>query len=203
MIDSGVPRDYVIQYWKSRASQQGKRTVGYNNIPIDEQDENYKIRTDFIISKIDTSLFTLDYGCGVGRYSRFFTKYLGVDITKELLDIAIEENPGYSYELLISPDLSGVYLSEVEQFYTSTVLQHNTNESIKLILSELSKAENLKSIVMYESSAYGVNVSNSHMNWRTVEDYEKIVREHFDVLKFEYFKHMIHGSEHALMKYGV
>ena len=201
MIDSGVPRDYVIQYWKNRASQQGKRTVGFNNIPIAEQDENYKIRTNFIISKLDTNLFTLDYGCGVGRYSKFFTKYLGVDITRKLLDIAIEENPEYNYELLTNPDLSDIDLSGIEQFYTSTVLQHNTDESVKLILSGLSKAKNLNSIVLYESSAYRVNVINSHMNFRTVEDYERLVKEHFDVKGFKYFKHMIHGAEHALMKF--
>lgn len=201
MIDSGIPHDFVIRYWEERARQQGKRTVGYNNIPIAEQNDNYKIRTDFIIPKVDTELFTLDYGCGVGRYSKFFTKYLGVDVTKELLDIAINENPEHDYRLLTSPDLSDVDLSGIEQFYTSTVLQHNTNESVKLILSELSKADNLKSIVMYECSTHRVDMNNLHMNLRTVKGYEDLVGEYFDVKKLETFEHIIHGAEHALMKF--
>ena len=180
MIDSGVPKDRVIQYWNYRVAQQGKGTVGFNNIPIADQDKNYDIRSGFIMSHVDADLFTLDYGCGVGRYSQFFDKdkYLGVDITKQLLDIAIDENAGYDYILLSSPSLTGVSLS-IDQFFTATVLQHNTNETVRTIFDGLSKC-NLRSIVLYESTMDMPNKAGSHMNFRSVDDYYNLVSEYFN-----------------------
>jgi len=203
MIDAGIPKDYVIKYWNLRALQQGKLTVGFAGTPIAEQDKRYKIRSEFIMSHVDTDLATLDYGCGVGRYSKFFDKdrYLGVDITKQLLDIAIEENPEYSYRLLTSPTL-GTVLPDIEQFFTATVLQHNTDETVRCIFDSLSRYT-LKTIAIYESTMNMHNLANSHMHFRSIDEYYRLVNEYFNIKERVNYTHIIHGSEHSLMIYNL
>lgn len=41
----------------------------------------------------------VEFGCGDGRLCRAFDpeKYLGIDICREVIDIALQENPGYSF----------------------------------------------------------------------------------------------------------
>jgi len=200
---SGIEHDKVIEYWKNRASLQGKQTVGFGNEPLQQQDEQYKIRFDFIIPRIDTTLITLDYGCGVGRYSKFFdiNKYLGVDVTKDLLDIAIMENIGYKYILLTKPDLSEIDNINIEQFLFCTVLQHNSNDGVETILKTLQKKinKNTINITLYENTANIVNVIGGHVNFRTVDEYNKLVEKYFNISSFQYFKHIIHNEEHSLM----
>ena len=200
---SGIEYNRVIEYWKNRASQQGKKTVGFSNQPLQQQDEQYKTRFDFIIPRIDTTLKTLDYGCGVGRYTKFFNidNYVGVDVTKELLDIAIAENGGYKYVQLTKPDLSEINDINIEQFLSCTVLQHNSDEGVKIIFNSLQEkiGNNGINIILYENTANIVNVIGGHVNFRTVEEYNNLIKLYFDIINFQYFKHVIHNEEHSLM----
>lgn len=199
---SGIEYDKVKEYWGQRAKEQGKGTVGFANRPLNIQDEEYNERFEFIIPKINTELITLDYGCGVGRYSKFFKpdKYVGVDITQDLLNIAKEENSEYKYVLQTTPDLSCIGDINFQQFFSATVLQHNSDEGVDKILFSLRKLVSDKtSIILYENTFNYPNSEGRHIKFRSVDEYKRFVETYFIVENFQFFTHIIHGEEHSLI----
>jgi SAM-dependent methyltransferase len=200
---AGLSQNRVFEYWKERAGKQGKKTVGYSGKNLLTQKWNYNKRFKFIISKINTDAVTLDYGCGVGRYSSFFdkNKYQGADITAELLDIARKDNPDYSYTLLDTPNLSNVDLENIEQFFCATVLQHNDDDGVKKILESLCEKVGDKelTIVLYENVQTVGTKEKEKIKFRDPIDYFILVNLFFDVKNVRCYKHIIHKEEHALM----
>lgn len=55
-----------------------------------------------IASEIDKTQSILDYGCGNGRMAELFDhkNYLGVDASKNLIDIATKKHPKYKFKLI-------------------------------------------------------------------------------------------------------
>lgn len=198
-MSGGIPFNKVISYWEKKTSEQKKNAVGFANELV-KQDKNYQIRFDFIIPKIDTTLKTLDYGCGIGRYANFFNpdKYIGIDITKELLHIAICDNPEYDFKLQTIPDLSEFTNIDFDQFFSCTVLQHNTDNGVDKILSSLKKLKpkNL-TIVLYENTTNAQNIE--FVNFRTIKDYKDFIEKYYKIKNWNYYKHIIHGHEHSLI----
>jgi len=138
---------------------------------------------------------TLDYGCGIGRYSDVFQDgYLGVDITPELLDYARKLNPTRDYKQLEHPWLHGIEF-EFSLFFTATVLQHNDDETVKKIFASLSayKKEDFF-IALYENS----QAKAPHVKGRSSDEYVQLVKTQFDVKFVWSYKHKTHGEEHTL-----
>lgn len=189
----------IKKYWEDRANRQGYLTVGTS---IDEfyQDEEYKEKQDFIFSHLPINLRTLDYGCGVGRYSKFFDKYLGVDITKPLLNIAKQMNPDKDYVLMETPyDINMKY--DFELFFTSTVLQHNSDDVVSKLFFEISQIKKrYLCLAFYENS---IIEESYHVKGRNMFDYKKLLSLFFDIQSFEYYPHIVHGEEHTLSIFTV
>lgn len=197
---TGIKKENVKKYWDNRSSQQGKNTVGFGNKPLTEQDKNYQIRYSFILPYLDTTLKTIDFGCGVGRYSGFFEpdKYLGVDITKNLLDIAVHENSKHDYNLLSEPNLTGINY-DYEQFFVATVLQHNDDDGVRDILRTIN-SDFLKRIVLYENTSDIPNREGRHIKFRSVKEYIEFMKEFFNVKTFDFDEHVIHGEKHSVIQ---
>ena len=190
-----ISSDKVITYWQKRAKQQGERTVGFLNRPMDIQDEEHEIRSSFIAKHIDKTKKVLDYGCGTGRQAFLFdkTNYIGADITAELLAIAKK----------LYSDLSFIQLSEVgevpnvqfDMFFTSTVLQHNSDETVNLIFSNIKKIKpNNLEFVLYENS----RTQCGHVKGRRAGEYADLISNFFDVKSYSGHAHIIHGQEHEV-----
>jgi SAM-dependent methyltransferase len=193
----------VIGYWKNRSLSQKERTVGFANGSIDDQNKEYQVRFDFIIPKIPQNKFTLDYGCGIGRYSSFFdpVKYLGVDIMENLLDMAKARNPGYKYNQLTTPYLDNIDFKP-EVIMTTTVLQHNNADLVdKIIGGWIKLADKPIQLVLYENSHAKPDLA--HISFRQVADYRCFVCKHFTILEENSWSHVIHGEQHSLMIFSV
>jgi len=192
-----IPINQVSSYWEKRASEQGARTVGFANGPMNVQDKEYKIRFNFISPHLNKEASTLDYGCGTGRYAPFYDKnnYIGADITQSLLDIAISQHPTYSFVKL--SNVGDIPNAEFDTFFTATVLQHNSDDSVRLIFSNLRKikSKNLQ-FILYENS----QAQTCHVKGRSPSWYFDIISDLFQVKAFAESEHIIHGERHSLTK---
>jgi len=189
--------DDIIKYWEERSKKQGERTVGYGGDTLQSQDTDYEEVFSFVMPNIDCSLPTLDYGCGIGRYTKFFDSknYLGVDITKSLLDIARDRNPDYYYKLLSAPYMHDLSLGfQPKNIITATVLQHNPDEVVSSIIDWF-KMMSPEHIYLYENTA---NKSNSnHMCFRSIQEYKSIVD--WDMAYAH--SHIVRNEQHTLMRF--
>lgn len=193
----------IINYWKERTEKQKELTVGFSQHSKVEQDILYKEKNNFIFSKIDSNKRTIDYGCGIGRCSMYFNnkRYLGVDITEKLLDIAIKNNPNYNYKLLLNPFLTNLNF-DFELFFTSTVLQHNDDNLVMKIFESLRDIKkNGFEIVLYENTNDSVN--SNHMCFRKKDDYKNIVKLYFNINEYFYYDRIDHLEQHSLMIFKV
>lgn len=192
-----LKRDDIKGYWDRRSKAQQRRTVGYGGIKTPKQDVNYVIRKKFILDKIDLTAYTLDYGCGIGRYSENFPHYVGVDITERLLKYAQEDNPNKHFIHTPTPYLEDIQLPDVEQIFTATVLQHNSDAMVECILRSFrDKYPNLKTLILYENSH--PKLGGAHVKGRSPAEYEKIVRELFNVKEVDVYTHNLCKQDHSL-----
>lgn len=181
--------DNPKQYWRDRYARQGYLTTGFNGHNKSEMELNYKQRFDWL----DTFLpqdrkNVLDYGCGTGRYCRLFSNcaYVGMDIEQRAVDLAKEMNPKYYFDN-IEHLKDTYYIDRPSVLFTSTVLQHNTDEEVKTILSLFDCK-----LWLYEFTGQS---DAPHMASRTVKDYERLAGRKCE----RSYSHITHGQEHTLM----
>ena len=198
---AGLKQDIIKDYWINRSKTYGKATVGYIGNSLPEQNKEYDEKINFVKQYLNKSLTTLDYGCGVGRWSILFDKYLGVDITNNLLEIAKKET--IKEYLLIDTTYLPNYISkefDFERFFTSTVLQHCDDDSVRDILKSIKvNKEKGFEFFLYENT----EVQTNHVKGRTPIEYKKLISEYFEVLSFEEYHHMVHGEKHSITKINV
>lgn len=192
---SGLNYNEAKQYWQERSSQQKELTVGFgSNKTIAAQDDEYNTKINFVKPYLDIHLPTLDYGCGIGRWSHLFNNYLGVDLTENLINIARERHVNKKYLLLEEPTLTTLDF-HFSQFFTSTVLQHCDDNLVSCIIKSL---YNLKhddlNIILYENT----HVQASHVNGRSPETYKNMFERYFKIKAFEFNSHYVHGEEHSV-----
>jgi len=200
----GLNVDKVKDYWSNRASQQNDLAVGYAGKNRGIQDSIMKSKTDFIKQFLDVGLCTLDYGCGVGKFSRLFdkSKYLGVDITEKFILMAAENNPGYWYKLLSDPFVYDLGF-DFDLFFTSNVLQHNCDYIVGEIFRKLSKIKEQDfQIFLYENTHDSFN-NTHHMCFRSASDYLSFISEHFYIRKYSIHNHLVHREKHSIIKVDV
>jgi len=189
-----IQKEDIKKYWSERSSVQGARTVGFANSPTHIQDNNYKIRKEFIFKVCPKNLKTLDYGCGIGRYSKEFDNYLGVDVCENLINIAKNDNSEKEYFLVEEPAKIPDFFCP-ELFFTATVLQHNSDEVVEELFKNLS--------LVCKSDIYFSIYENSQANGKTIKsrsskDYCSIISKYFKLHSDGNCRtHNIHGENHS------
>ena len=190
-----IPRNQVMDYWRRRALERGARTVGYGDHSLAVQDEEYEEKSNFIRKKVDALKRILDYGCGTGRHTCLFAenKYLGVDIIPELLAIAEKDHPNYTFSSLLK--IGDVPAFDFEIFFTSTVLQHNSDETLELVFDNVKTVKSTGfQFLLYENS----QVFAPHVQARCVNDHVRLISRHFSVKEADADSHVVHGERHDL-----
>lgn len=91
----------------------------------------------------------LEIGCGNGRDAKAISKlsgdYLGIDISKAMLDIAKQENPGLNFELA---DIENYDLPKgLDVIFAFASLIHVPRESLKKVLSQAYESINEGGVV--------------------------------------------------------
>jgi SAM-dependent methyltransferase len=192
-----IPKEKVKSYWGKRSSEQGPRTVGFANGSMENQDKEYDIHRSFVFPYLNKEAATLDYGCGIGRYTDLYNEnnYIGADITQRLLDIAMSNHPDHSFVKL--DNVGDIPDVEFDVFFTATVLQHNSDETVDLIFSNLRKikSKNLQ-FILYENN----HAQCYHVKKRSSSEYLDIVSNYFQVKSFEGSSHIIRGEKHDISK---
>lgn len=193
----GLKIGELRDYWRARAAKQGEIAVGFAGRPKEIQEAILQEKIAFIRQWIHPDLLTIDYGCGVGLFSRLFSPdlYLGMDITPEFLVIARQNNPQHRYEQI---EPGTIPAAPIEQFLTVNVLQHNDDITVAEIFRKLGEKypEGGLRIVLYENSHDAKD--SPHMRFRKPEEYAQFVAEHFAIHKMESASHVVHGEEHSI-----
>lgn len=200
------------EFWSKRADSLKARAVGFGNMNINQQDQIYKIVQRFILKYAERGFSTLEYGCGIGRYAKKFENYVGVDMTKQLIDIAKAAHPDKSFYRIgpILPDGFKETLDElnfdVEQILTATVLQHCDDESVKAIFASF-KDHNIAApfiLTMYENSE---PFEKPHVIGRNSQDYLELIKTSGLKLNTAYpvisHTHTVNREKHTLTIVGI
>jgi len=191
-----LKEDQVHKYWEQRAAKQGMRTVGFGGRSLDFQSRLHKQRMKFIFPRCSQSLRTLDFGCGTGNFANCFESYLGVDISETLLTFAKTAYPEKDFVLLEKPVPSeeAILLFRPELFFSTTVLQHNSDDLVRKIFKSIAKIRQDMIFSIYENC----QVIAKHVKGRESEEYLALLSESFKVLSSCSFSHYVHGEKHAL-----
>jgi len=115
--------------WSSHARKQAKKG-------------NYFTITkafDYFSDLVPKHARCLDAGCNIGRWAQLFTNsgwlYMGVDASKEAIDIASKNLPNYRFAVSKLEDLDKWVIGEFfDLVFTNSVLQHIHNENKEKIL---------------------------------------------------------------------
>jgi len=152
----------VLENWNERARRYGYDAVGVIGTRDEVQEEQYRKTKRFLNRKIPKNNTILDYGCGVGRLSVLFKpkNYTGMDISPEMLKIAREKHPDYTF-------IQMTQLPKTDIFFTANVLQHNNDKVVKSLDIPA------KELYLYEIVGKGEH--KPHLYPRTIEDYEMLL----------------------------
>jgi SAM-dependent methyltransferase len=200
----GLLMQNLRQYWVDRYASQKEIAVGYGGLAENVQHRLLAEKQDFILGYLDTSKVTLDYGCGTGLYSHLFRpeRYLGVDITREFIDIARVSHPDYRYQ--VADDLlPGEVMPGFEQFFTVNVLQHNSDYIVAGIFQALAAIRAAGfTLALYENSQTSRR-HTYHMRFRQPQEYLTFVAEHFTVKAWQHWEHVVHNEQHSFIRIEV
>lgn len=197
----------VKDYWKKRATEQEERTVGFCGADLEQQVKNYQERKEFIFKYLPDDKFTLEFGCGIGRYRDMFKSYIGCDITEDLIEMARKRNPFFTgFHLLEQPYLTEDCIDvevrqNIEMIFTATVLQHNSDNAVHKIIDSFRNAFRLKCIFAFYENNH--NIRSAHVKSRTSTEYKDIVDKYYDILDWKHYGHIIHGERHTLSIFKV
>ena len=189
----------VKEYWSNRYAKQGYLTTGFNGHNEKQMEQNYNERIEFIQHKINWKIdaeLILDFGCGVGRYFPMlegYGNYYGYDVNQWAIDLCNNKLSRLDKsELEFNNEFSNEEPESCTTLFTSTVLQHNTDEEVLRILTKYKSAE---VFLLYEFTGK----SNApHMASRSVEDYERLSGKELK----EFYSHITHGEQHSLIILG-
>ena len=195
----GIGENNIATYWTKRSAKYAcDRQWGLGAETPAAHIAQVKTRAEFIFQQCPRDRATLDYGCGIGRYSSYFLpmKYLGVDIAEAYLRIARNEHPGYQYQRLASPVFVEPCKWQWEVFFTATVLQHCSD----LVVDALFRNVAAKRAGGFMFSLYECAESRwtqGQSVGRTAQRYEEMLARHFDVSNIMSRVHHMCGADYA------
>lgn len=189
-----ISKNGVKKYWDQRSLRQGPLATGEGTDML-IQEMQHVDRSLFIQPHIRTDLKTLDYGCGLGRFSLMFLNYIGCDITQSFLDYAKSTKPQKTF---IKIEVGEVPNVDFEVFFTCTVLQHNSDEMVWEIFKKLPKGIFL---YLYENNEPGTSL---HVKGRSPQDYFQLLLDaKHDPVLHDSREHTIHGEKHTLSIFSI
>ncbi len=123
----------------------------------------------------------LDFGCGVGRITYFFSNRVGrisgVDSSEKMLEVAkgeLKKGKNVDFELLSGTEL--IYsLDSFNKIFSNWVLQHISDEDILKYLAEFRRILKPKGkIYLFEQTMTNTQASGKHI-YRRTEDYCRLI----------------------------
>ena len=194
-------KDSVI-YWYDRARESGEVAVGFNAKDLEKQETQYEAKERFVMKYVNSDLTTLDYGCGIGRWAKYWAinRYMGVDVTRSLLNIAWDQNPNHYFFHIQRPYLEDYAVrleGDTQQIFTSTVLQHCDDSLVKLIMESWMKwVPTVKTFAFYEINN---GKTKTHVLGRPTFRYRQLLHASgFEVKSDSSSTHFVHGEAHTL-----
>ncbi len=168
------------KYWEDRSARQGELTVGHNSWNNEEfiaKQKEWINRFEPYWATLKRDGNTLDFGCGSGRLTKHLPgKVYGLDMTKNLIDIAKENDPDSNYIHYDGKTLpfEDEYFDSV---WTCTVLQHIVlPEHFVEITKQLGrKVKKGGKLLMFENAALIPN--KIHITFRNLNEYQNAFRD--------------------------
>lgn len=204
LMGFGIEERDVTAYWAERSSKQGFLTCGFaGNKTNEAQEKEYADKIDFVSPHIVEGLSTIDYGCGVGRWSHLFNDdiYVGLDIEDSLLSIARKSHPTKKFLRLKTPSLSELdenYLHAIKnssQFLSVCVLQHCNDSLVLRIFKNLHDIKpNQMRFILYEN----IEVQANHVAGRNGQEYLELMTQAGYVGELEHYSHVVHNEIHGV-----
>tara|TARA_R110000851_G_C12979290_1_gene556189 strand:+ start:123 stop:749 length:627 start_codon:yes stop_codon:yes gene_type:complete len=194
-----LKKENVIKYWEERSAKQKRNTVGFSgniNNQMFEYDEKYKFVKNNLLKYTDIHIPTVDYGAGVGRWSSVFPKYLGVEMTADLIAYARKDFPHKVFLKIDHPFEMPEKLMRMDnlRLFTSTVLQHNSEQDILEFFESIRKFK-FSEFVFYENNF----ADAPHCKGRSPSKYRKILDMFYDIYEFDSDEHIVHGENHGIL----
>lgn len=187
-------------FWKLKTDQLFSELFDFEDGEYKEisslQNDIHNTKWEFLKEKmlpiITSNNMILDYGCGFGKYSKYFKRYLGVDINERVIEYCVRKYPKSQFSKieLYQP----LYALNTNIFFSSECLQYNDDESILKILSSLPFTIN--SMYIYEMSKS--DIPSDIITLRSSRDYYNLINENLKVRKAEEFVHCINNKEYRL-----
>ena len=153
---------------------------------------------------VNSDITTMDYGCGIGRWAKHWAinRYIGIDMTQALLDIAQSQNPSHFFIHIFKPYLEDGMGNEIlgeaiHQIFTSTVLQHCDDFLVKKIMESWKKwVPAVKTFALYEINN---GKTKPHVIGRPTFRYRQLLHASgFNVVSDSSATHIVHGEAHTL-----
>ena len=127
-----IKHEHALNFWAGKLGKQGDGYVGR----IGENHEMQQQRIeDLLRTRLDANQYfncALDYGCGWGRFSEFFSDFCGhiwaADILNELVERAAARAPNITPFLVSYPLSFPLRLPKFELLWASLVFQHITDD---------------------------------------------------------------------------
>jgi ubiquinone/menaquinone biosynthesis C-methylase UbiE len=205
------PEKYNAEaYWNRVAQNIDSRAS--EKIIAGDNDPYYRYKRRRFLKLLDTVDFenkkVLEVGSGPGGNLLFLAKkncqkLVGVDISDKMLDLSKTVLQNENIELY---KIDGVHIpfedSHFDIVFTSTVLQHNTDESqLKKLVSEIARVSH-SDVILFERIEKKISGHSSNLG-RPVKHYTNLWKEHhFSLVKTEFLpiqvSHFICGAVRKL-----
>lgn len=210
MRTNGLSEERAYNYWKERYADQKDSVVDFVKHSTEQAESLFQERIKFFFEEGDVlcprNMRTLDFGCGIGRYSIFFEKYLGVDLNDKIVEHAQKQYTGKRFCVYEKETKSNMavfhFPPEVKEFnpqlfFTSTVLQHCNDNFVLRIFNSLQQIIN-KEIVLYLYE--NEQAQQDHVCGRTPDRYAKMVGYFLGIKSVQTKSHVVHGEKHTITK---
>lgn len=211
MNSNGLGEGSAYTYWTNRYADQKEKLVDFVKHTPEQAESLFQERIKFFFEDENVccprNLCTLDFGCGVGRYSTFFENYLGVDLNDKIVEYAQEQFPSKKFCVYEKENRSSIptfhFPPEVKKFnpqlfFTSTVLQHCNDSFVLRIFDSLQSVISGNKLIffLYENE----QAQQSHVCGRSPDRYTQMVEYFFIVKSVESKSHIVHGEKHTITK---
>lgn len=205
----GLSEERAYDYWINRFDNQKESVVDFVKHDRGQAEDLFQERVRFFFEgevSCPRNLRTLDFGCGIGRYSIFFDKYLGLDLNDKIVECASAGHPDKSFCIYEKENRGNTVFHFNEQvkqfnpqlFFTSTVLQHCNDNFVLRIFNSLYSImrENEFTFFLYEND----QVQQSHVCGRPPDRYAKMIGYFFGIKEVQTKSHIVHGEKHTITK---
>ena len=192
----GIAKGAILDYWTTRGARYASdRVWGPGAGTPEAHAAQVAERAAFIFETCPTDVGTVDYGCGIGMYTKYFTgTYAGLDLSPAHLAIAKETNPGADYVLIKTPTFEErPFAWFFDLFFTATVLQHCSDEVVDGIFASLVDMHWRKFQMSLYEFANPASRNNQTVG-RLPEEYVEMAKKHFTVHGSTSREHTIHGA---------